>query len=206
MRYALSAPERLNVIGPGGEVTVGGSQEWYADHWHRLAGCGPTSAANILWYLARSGRRVPCETGDGGRDDFLALMDEMFTFVTPGVRGVNSSAIFTGGIAGYAEKHGVAIDSHVLEIPGRPLRRPGANEVYDFVRAAISNDTPLAFLNLSNGTLVNLDNWHWVTVIGMDGDSMAADISDQGRVLTIDLAEWLRTSVLGGALVYLTVQ
>ena len=35
------------------EESFGCDQEWYAEHWQRQAGCGPCTAATLLYYLSR---------------------------------------------------------------------------------------------------------------------------------------------------------
>ena len=183
----------MNISNPEGEPFIGGSQEWYADRWQKLSGCGPTAASNLIWYITRQG---------GCFDQYSKLQHEMFSFVTPTARGVNTSSIFTEGVKQYGTEHGLAITTHVLEIPAKPCKRPKAGEVRDFFITALEHDSPVAFLNLSNGTLANLEDWHWVTVISLEADTLAAEISDQGKVLEISLSEWLETSLLGGALVW----
>ena len=202
MRYALKNIELLKVVNPSGASTIGGSQLWYRERWPRISGCGPTAASNIIWYYARSRPKLCalCDVGGADRTHFLRLMDEMFTFVTPGVQGVNSAAIFSDGMARYGAAHGAKLKTHTLEAG----RSADANTVRDFIARALENDAPAAFLNLSNGMLDNLESWHWVTIIAMD-ESMTASIADQGRVLEIDLGRWLETSRLGGALVYAAV-
>ena len=204
MKVTLANPCMMNITGSQGEIYIGGSQEWYLDHWQRISGCGPTTASNLIWYMARP---KPAESShkNGGFVHYMELHHEMFSFVTPGMQGVNSSSIFTEGLENYGRKHDLQITPHVIEIPGKPYTRPDTSEVRDFIVAALNSNAPAAFLNLSNGTLTNLANWHWVTVLAIEPDTMATDICDQGAPLTIDLAEWLRTSMLGGALVYITI-
>ena len=212
MKITISAPESLNVKSDNGKIYTGGSQEWYTNDWHRKAGCGPTVASNLVWYIYRtsSGLKLQPELisysrENSGQNSFLELMDEMITFITPTLRGVNTSAIFYEGFIKYGEKHGVKFAPSVLEIPCKASKRPEPDTVREFIAAALQADSPVAFLNLSNGTLKNLENWHWVTIIAFEPDSMTADICDQGEILTIDLGEWLRTTMLGGAFVYMAL-
>lgn len=208
MTYSLSKPECLHVISPETDIYMGGSQDWYPDEWQRLSGCGPTTASNIMWYVARShaGLQTLCGTGDNSQQAFLALMLEMFTYVTPGTRGVHTSAHFIRGTTQYGSARSVAITPHVLEIPMLPSSRPDIDAVCSFITAAMQADTPVAFLNLSNGSLEELDSWHWVTILGVDTGTATAQAVDQGKALPIDMACWLRTTRLGGALVYLTME
>jgi hypothetical protein len=202
LKLALAAPERLHINGNDGKIYTGGSQEWYSDSWHRKAGCAPTVASNIILYAMEQPEhsRKNC-----GQDNFIELMDEMIAFITPGMRGVNTSAMFYGGFVRYGEKHGVKFVPRVMEIPCAASKRPAPGAVREFIAEALRADSPVAFLNLSNGTLENLEGWHWVTIIAFEPGSMAADICDQGDIFTIDLGQWLQTTVLGGALVYMRI-
>jgi hypothetical protein len=87
-----------------------------------------------------------------------------------------------------------------LDIP--KLGRPSAPEVLGFVAAGLDSDCPVAFLNLSNGNQPQLDGWHWVTIIGLD-DRAVARISDQARLIEVNIEEWLGSTLLGGAFVYI---
>ena len=63
----------------------------------------------------------------------------------------------------------------------------------------------MAFLNYSNGALPNLDSWHWVPLIALtEGEEvLLCTVLDEGEEKVIDLALWLETTLLGGALVSL---
>ncbi len=199
----LTQPVCLEIQTPRG-VRIGGSQAWYPRYWQRMSGCGPTSAANQIWYLARSRPRLrPLLHAGSGNDKaaFVRLQLEMFNFITPGMGGVNKSRIFTRGAVAFGKARGVSLAAHALDIPKGA--RPGPDEMRDFIETGLRGDCPVAFLNLASGDQRQLESWHWVTVIALDGETLEATVSDQGRLLTVDLAQWLRTSRLGGAFVYL---
>jgi hypothetical protein len=185
----LKSLERLDIITPHGRAP-GGSQFWYEDKWRRTAGCGPTAAANQIWYMS--------DTQDRSLAAYRALQDEMFGYVTPGLGGVNNSRIFTEGVAAYAKAHGLALNPLALDIPR--FGRPSAPETLGFISAGLLLDCPVAFLNLSNGNQQQLDGWHWVTIIRLDDDATAR-ISDQARIIEVNIEEWLGSTLLGGAFV-----
>ncbi|MDR1689514.1 MAG: hypothetical protein LBS21_13020 [Clostridiales bacterium] len=200
MKISLSDPSRMIVTCPQKGTFTGGSQEWYKDRWQKLSGCGPTTASNLIWYTAN---RVFNNRVDFGGDmsRYLDLQNEMFNFVTPGMQGVNTSKLFTSGIIRFGKNRNFNIETFVLEIPKKPFARPNANAVRKFIEEALAADSPVAFLNLSNGALFNLENWHWVTIISLYDDTLTAEIADQGEAFDINLEEWLKTSLLGGAFV-----
>ena len=189
------------------EVFIGGSQHWYDNRYHRMSGCGPTTAANLLWYLAQSHEwKELYEADEPGADSYISIHTGMFSCVTPGLMGVNSSAMFVNGIRKYAEAHRLNLRSYVLDIPVFFKKRPAEYAVKGFIMKAMRADCPVAFLTLSNGNQKQLENWHWVTIIEFDDQSMNVCISDQGRILEVNLSAWMKTSVLGGTLIYLAPQ
>ena len=187
----------MTITDAAGETYTGGSQEWYENRWHRGAGCGPVAASNLIWYMTRP---------QGGKERYMEIMREMFKYVTPGIRGVNNSAIFTGGIVRYGADKGLQIAAQVLEIPAKTRLRPDSGTACGFIATALQEDAPVAFLNLSNGELDDLEAWHWVTIIAIDTATAQVEVSDHGKTLGLDISLWLKTSALGGALVYLAAQ
>jgi hypothetical protein len=203
-KIVLRSPELLH-IRDGGRLYLGADQEWYRDLWQRQAGCGPTNTAQLLWYLAQTRPHCRALAGRdcGSKEGFLALMEEVWHYVTPGKMGVNSTAILTKGALRYGEERGVPLNCRVLEIAVKPFARPAAAELMEFIGAALADDLPLAFLNLAKGAVANLDSWHWVTLVALDKTDMTATMYNQGEEAVINMGLWLKTSALGGGLVAL---
>lgn len=196
---SLSALE----LSGGAGVCYGGSQAWYSSYWRRLAGCGPTNAANLIWHLAatRPAMNALWELTPPTPENFARLMEAMFSYVTPGLQGVNKTAVFREGALKFAQGRGVRLGAQVLDIPRPAQQRPGIGQVEKFILHALKNDLPVAFLNLSNGQVKNLDNWHWVTLVGYEpGGAM---MYDQGKAAVIDLRLWLESTANGGGFVAL---
>lgn len=198
-KQQLLNPGLLEVKAPHGGIFMGGSQHWFDDSWKRTSGCGPTAASGIMWYLARSHKiNTLCETGGADRSSFLKLMNTMFDYITPSMMGVNSTAIFTDGIVRYGNSRKIKLQTRVLDIHPALLNRPSRESLRDYILESLRADSPLAFLNLSNGSLANLNSWHWVMIIALQPDSMMATICDQGFTKEINLGEWLKTTLMGG--------
>ena len=91
MPYKLSHPEYLTLTGLDGTQYRGGDQEWYHDLWQRRAGCGPTTAAALLSYLAQAHPVLaPMAPGEAHTQaGFLAYMEAVWPYVTPGSRGLD---------------------------------------------------------------------------------------------------------------------
>lgn len=205
MPYTLTHPDHLLLTGPQGESYWGGNQDWYQDVWQRRAGCGPTTAAVLLSYLSRAhpGLAALAPTGQATQAAFLAYMEELWPYVTPGARGLDKAESLTLGCRSFALSRGCLLSQAILEIPAKEKGpRPTLRQCRDFVAAALQADCPVAFLNYSNGALKNLDSWHWVPLTAMTEAEgiLLCTVLDEGEEKVIDLALWLETSTLGGAL------
>lgn len=204
MSHSLTRPEVLTLIGPGGETYRGGDQEWYPDLWQRRAGCGPTTAAALLAYLSQTRPALaPLRPLAGGtRTGFAQYMQALWPYVTPGARGLDKPESLVLGCRSFALSRGCRLEGEILKIPRRREDRPTPAACRDFLLRALDNDCPVAFLNYSNGSLPNLDSWHWVPLIALtEGEEvLLCTVLDEGEEKVIDLALWLETSLLGGAL------
>lgn len=200
--FAIQSPQLLH-IADSDTICYGANQSWYPTSWQRNAGCGPTNCTHLLWYLSqtREDCRPLCPNGETGREPFTRLMETVWRYVTPGSMGVHSPAVFAEGAVKYGKERGVPLEADVLRIPTLVKARPAEASIFAYLSAAFAKDLPVAFLNLSNGALENLENWHWVTLVGLEGQH--ARMYDQGESHLIDLALWLKTSSLGGGFVTL---
>lgn len=206
-KQQLFNPELLKVEAPNGGFYIGGSQHWFKDSWKRTSGCGPTTASGILWYLSRSkGCGAFCGAVKADTYGFLTLMDTVFSYVTPGMGGVYSSKLFINGLVRYGSSIGIGFNARALDIKPFMRKRPSKEAVRDFILDSLKSDTPVAFLNLSNGSLINLDSWHWVMLTALEPDSMTATICDNGGTKEIHIGQWLKTTVLGGSLVSVSLR
>jgi len=210
MTVSVLHPEVLTIADEAsGRTSFGGDQEWYADEWHRRAGCGPTCAANVTAYLAltRPGLRALYAGEDMRRAKFSAHMEDVYKFVTPGGMGLNRLEMFTDGIEEFARSRGLSLRAHAFEVYGNMHRgRPEVRALAEFVRAGLGSDCPVAFLNLTKGRVKNLQGWHWVTITGADIDDarLAASASDEGRRIEFDLRLWYLSTRMRGGLAYFT--
>lgn len=186
----------------GRTVFYGFDQRWYPTEWQRRAGCGPTVAANIVNYLnctRMGGQELPLT-----KKKALALMEEVYQYVTPTAQGIPSTKLLYDDVLDYAQSRGLEIELEVLNVPEDQALRPSFPELISFLDKALSNNIPLAFLNLDNGAEKRLDAWHWVTVISLDtskGNGALISILDGGTVWEIDLAQWFHTTRFGGGFV-----
>ena len=206
MDHTLTKPERFTLAGPRGQTCRGADQAWFRDVWQRRAGYDPTAAAVVLDYLSAAHPEVAALAPAGERtaEDFLAYMETLWTYATPGAMGLHKAEHFALGCRSFALSRGEVLETSILPVPRKgKAGRPDLDQVRTFLTWSLEGDGPVAFLNYSNGDLPNLDSWHWVPLIACGGgeDGLSAVILDGGQEKTVDLALWLETSLLGGAFV-----
>jgi hypothetical protein len=187
----------------------GGDQEWYSEEWQRMAGCGPTCAANVTSYLAftRPSLRALYIGDDMRQRSFTAHMQALYTHVTPGSMGLNRPEMFAQGVVAFAESRGLRLIPHLFEAHGYQQRnRPPVEEMAAFVQQGLERDCPVAFLNLTKGRVKNIQGWHWITIIGAEdgANSLTAVASDEGKQISFDLRLWYLSTRMRGGLVYFT--
>jgi hypothetical protein len=210
LRYILAHSENFDVRDAEGNAFLGGSQYWpKADGLWNGAACGPTTAATMLAYLARSGAFADGALGLSNaelatKDGMAALITAVYRFVTPTRRGV-VAANFTSNILRFAESKGIALAEKCLVVPRPRRERPSTGDTVRFISDAIASDAPVAFLNYSSGNVRGVDGYHWVTVAAVDGDTGRADLLDNGELKKdVDLPAWVRRSAMGGGFVSLS--
>ncbi len=211
MIYSIKHPEYFEVdCGHDEESLYGCDQEWYNSEWQRLSGCGPTAASNIIYYLSRTKPRACNLDVHNDRVGCLALMEEVWAYVTPTEEGVDTTKKFYDALSAYFDAAGTHTVAEICDIPENKEERPTLNEVLDFLIRAMENDAPVAFLNLCNGNETNLEAWHWVTVISLryheNKDHIHLIILDEGQLKKIDLGLWYNTTELGGGFVYFGIR
>lgn len=189
-----------------GSCTYGGRQAWFEKKGHRLRGCGPVAAANILCYLAGSCEkyRAFCPDGPPTQTQFITLMTEMYAALSPAwIGGVFTCKRFVRGVTRWAQSRGVPLTAHV----SGPRR-----EAIDMIRQGLEQDKPVAALNLKlrYPAAPNGENfgWHWVTVTGLKTGSdgrVQMVVSSWGRMFSLDWDEYCqacRRALLPGGFVW----
>ncbi|MDR1293283.1 MAG: hypothetical protein LBJ91_07825 [Clostridiales Family XIII bacterium] len=200
----LSNTDAFLIRDASGNSYHGGDQEWFGSRkeYRKEAACGATTCANVLGYLAQTRPELaalaPYDLHD--KDDFLTFMKTVYPYVRPGLIGI-MPADFTRGASEYSAEFGFEFEYDTLTVPAASSKRPGADAMYKFLSAALADDLPVAFLNLSSGRVKNLDSYHWVTLVGIDAKAGVCHIVDNGRLLSVELKKWLKRSTLGGAFV-----
>lgn len=202
MTTMLLKPEYLQFT-VGGGIRFGCDQDWFRGFWQRKAGCGPCTGAHILHYFQQSGR-IKRVMDIKTRQDFVKLMEHSWGYLTPGIMGLHSPYSMQEGLDLMLSDLGSALTARVLEIPAQGDLRPDVLAVEAFIRQGLLADSPVAFLNLHNGGIHQLETWHWVTVVGISGSGEQAELSiyDNGNNIKVNLFAWLMSTTRGGGFVY----
>lgn len=204
----LTHPEYFTILAPDGRAFRGAVQDWYPTAWQRRAGCGPTTAAVLLSYLARThpalaalGPQGDPETAAG----FLPYMEELWRYATPGPQGLKEAEHLTLACRSFALSRGCRLREAILPIPRAGQgARPTPAQCRSFLEDALDRDCPVAFLNYDEGDVTELDGWHWVPLIAVaPGDDVPCTVLDEGREKNASFARWVETTRLGGALAVL---
>ncbi|WP_291634392.1 hypothetical protein [Clostridium sp.] len=206
---SLSNPNLFKLID---EITAktyyGYHQECYATEWQRLSGCGPCAASNIIRYMNHTRDTFELEQSSISKETCLPLMEEIWKYVTPTTEGIPTTKIFYENVLSYAKSKGLNLEYAFCDLPEDKANRPELNKILIFLEEALLKDVPIAFLNLCNGQLKNLEPWHWVTIISLeyeeDGRNSFVNILDEGIIKRIDFELWYNTTTLGGGFVYFT--
>ena len=207
MVYSIEKPEHFEVHGGSTEdACYGCDQEWYNSEWQRISGCGPTAASNLIYYITKARPQACTLNIKNNRESCLALMGQVWSYVTPTEEGVDSTKRFAESLQVYFNAVGLRAEPAVCDIPEDRAARPTFAAVLDFLAAALGSDAPVAFLNLCNGEETNLEAWHWVTVIaletGGDRENAYLTIIDGSQTKRIDMKLWYETTTLGGGFVW----
>ena len=126
-------------------------------------------------------------------------MEDLGLYRLPTEHGLNSIKLFYDGIKNYYNNREVIIDYINVDIKDKP----SLDEIINFIVKELSNDRPIAFLNLCNGEENNLDKWHWVLVIEMfeENGEYFLKIIDDKEIIKINLSLWYRTITNDGGFI-----
>jgi hypothetical protein len=197
MVYTLQHPEIFEIMdSKTNRLFYGCDQDWYTTKWQQLSGCGPTVATNMVIYILKKQYAT--------RSEYVELMRDVRKYVTPTIGGVNRTSIYYRGLARCFSNNNYPMEYRYLNVP-KKAHRPSFDQITEFINFALKNDRPIAFLNLHNGKVVNLEAWHWTLIVESHLDSESGStvmILDNGEKKTIDLRLWYDTTTNDGGFVY----
>lgn len=172
----------------GNKIYYGGSQKWYPSFLQRLSGCGATTASNLFACIDD----VPF----ADKEQRLEVMQNMWLYVTPGIYGLDHVEDFASGSNKFFEERRLPYKCEYFLYPDD--NKPNFADTAQFVKNSLSENSPLAFLNLSNGAIDLLESHHWVTVVSFDDDTNIVTIFDGSNKFDMDLKLWHDTTTRRG--------
>ena len=185
MIYSIdSEKQQMLTAKIGNKIYYGCSQKWYPSFIQRLAGCGPTAASNLFACINN-----PPFANKAQR---LVVMQDLWLYVTPGIYGLDSVDDFAGGSNRFFKDKDLPYECVSLKYPDD--EKPPFDAVKEFLKTALSDNCPVAFMNLSNGAIEELEQWHWVTVVSFDDQTNAITVFDANKKFEMDLKLWHDTT------------
>lgn len=156
-------------------IGYGGNQDWFEDDWAKKAGCASVLAANLVAYYQH--------LFQASKESFLEIMEEMFTWMTPGKMGFPYLYKFAHQLVTYFNQH------QILVKPIYQKKSKSYEHALHFVLKSIDQSHPVGLLILHHRSKeLEDDNWHWVCITGYQKKEDGYDIifSDCGKRRVID--------------------
>jgi len=206
MLFSIKHPEAFIIKSITGIKSYGGNQSWFPKYWARKAGCGATSAANIMAYLAETRAEFAklYEQKSKSKEDYIRHMEVLFDYVKPGPMGVNHVDKYIKGVNQYVKSKGLYLKTNLLSVDKETKDNRTKKELAEFSQKAMELDAPIAFLTLSRGSELRLQDWHWITItsVQIEENHIWAIASDEGMERKFDLLLWYLTTGMHGGLIY----
>lgn len=172
--------KKIIMIDNGGTPVIAGNQKWFRKISHSLSGCGPTTAALILMYMAtvfpdKCRAAYPYELPTK-REDFVAYMASVREYVKPGLQGLTDDGFFASSTVAFAKKNGVGLAFNLVS------SGLSVGVAYGYIKKALDEGYLPALLILRNPAK-ELDDltWHWMVVTGYDDQKRSVFIATNGE-------------------------
>lgn len=199
---SIRHPEWLQVL-KDGRHSFGYNQEWYHDEWQRVSGCLTTATQVISYVEFRDGYLNTADSSDG--EAALKRMETLWHYVRPRIGGgLYKTHWLEDGLTDYIKEQNMPYEVKMISIYPFSMCRPSLQQVKEFIRRGLSEDSPVAFLNRHRGHEEALSTWHWVPIIKIadTADDVLCTVYDEEEERTFSLAKWLRDTMLGGGFAY----
>lgn len=182
MQYTID--KNLIRIADGKTEYYGADQEWLRTGWERLSGCGPTTAALMMMYMAAAfpaccAALYPYAL-PACRDEFAAYMQEVREYVKPGMMGLTDPKEFARDALEFAETRGGGFIAQQIR------SQFSAGVAFGFFKQALRHGYLPALLILRNPSPELKDfTWHWMAVTGCDDETRTLTVSSYGQKFEI---------------------
>lgn len=134
-------------------IGYGGDQDWFHDDWAVKAGCASVLASNLYAYY---------HTQDNfQKTEFLKIMEDMFSHMTPGVMGYPFLYKFARTFVKRLDEDNICLQ------PVYQKKSKNYKHALSFVLKSIDEGHPVGMLILHHrATELEEDNWHWICLSG----------------------------------------
>lgn len=146
-------------------IGYGGNQEWFHQEFQRRAGCASVCAANILSFYARNdpafARLYPGQTRPFSQEEYLRVMNTMYSYTTPGMIGYPYVNKFGRQLLQYFSLNNVMAEAFYHH------KFPDQEAAFQYVKETIDEGHPIALLILIHRAKeIFPQTWHWMTLTG----------------------------------------
>lgn len=133
----------------------GGNQEWFLNDWAKKAGCGSVLGSNMYAYYIHIEK--------SSKEDFLMIMEDLYTYMTPGRMGFPFFYKFAHKLIERMEKENRKYKPIYLK------KSKSIEASIRFVQESIDQKHPVGVLILSHKAQeLEEDNWHWICITGYE--------------------------------------
>lgn len=136
-------------------IGYGGNQDWFLDSWPQKAGCASVLGSNMYAYYMNIEKTQ--------KDDFLSIMNDLYSYMTPGKMGFPFFYEFAHQMVKRMEKENVHLTPTYLK------KSKSVDMSIQFVKKSIDECHPVGVLILSHvAKELEEDNWHWICISGYE--------------------------------------
>ena len=172
--------DKTIMVSEQGTGVLCGHQRWFLRRRHSISGCGPTTAALVMMYMAvvfpEKCRALYPYKLPAQKDEFIIHMNAVRKYVKPGVKGLTDDRIFASSTVAFAKSMGVKL------IASRVSSKLSVGVAYGFIKKAIDQGYLPALLILKNPSKALSElTWHWMAVTGYDDEKRTVFVSTNGE-------------------------
>lgn len=136
-------------------IGYGGNQDWFLDSWAKKAGCASVLGSNMYAYYMN--------IEESQKDEFLSMMNDLYSYMTPGRMGFPFFYKFAHQFVKRMEKENVHLTPKYLK------KSKSVDSSIQFVKKSIDQKHPVGVLILSHRAKeLEDDNWHWICISGYE--------------------------------------
>ncbi|MBR1759474.1 MAG: hypothetical protein IJ744_12245 [Lachnospiraceae bacterium] len=174
--------------------SYGGDQEWFADAWMKVGGCGAVTACDLCIFLAKyHGMKelYPFDANNVTMEEYLDFGMQMKPFLSPRASGIDRTDIYIDGFYAYLSSLGTW-PVHLQGISGEE----DVETAVSLIKDQIERGYPVPYLMLLHRDK-KLDDymWHWFLLNGYEekGETFLVKVVSYGKPVWMNLRHLWRT-------------